>query len=190
MRFELTQTKLPKPGARHHSIAVGAAEMTFLDFQPFSIVNDVGFKRFVHLLDPAAILPSRPHVTEKILPSLYRELCKKVKSSISGQSIALSTDSWTSRASESYTTFTAHMIDSNWKQQVYVLATMQSTDHSSDAIAELVKLVSLQWGIEPQAITTDNASKFVNYNFILLHFSASIITEHAFSWSFDIIRNQ
>ena len=56
MRFGVTQTKLPKPTARQYSIAVGVAEMTFLDFQQFCIVDDIGFKRFVHLLGPAAIL--------------------------------------------------------------------------------------------------------------------------------------
>ena len=47
LRFGVTKIKLPKSDS---AIAVGIAEMNFIDFLPFSIVDDVGFRRFVDLL--------------------------------------------------------------------------------------------------------------------------------------------
>ena len=49
LRFGVTKRELPKSDS---AIAVGIAEMNFLDFLPISmsIVDDVGFRRFVDLL--------------------------------------------------------------------------------------------------------------------------------------------
>ena len=45
LRFGVTKRKLPKS-----AIAVGIAEMNLIGFLPFSIIDDVGFRRFVDLL--------------------------------------------------------------------------------------------------------------------------------------------
>lgn len=34
-------------------------DMVIKDSQPFSIVEDVGFKELIHVLDPSYVLPSR-----------------------------------------------------------------------------------------------------------------------------------
>jgi len=41
------------------------------DFQPFSIVEDVGFKNFIKLLDPRYDLPSRRTLTDVLLNRQY-----------------------------------------------------------------------------------------------------------------------
>ena len=45
--------------------------MVALDYQPISIVEDVGFKRLVNTLEPKYNLPSRKYVTETILHKIY-----------------------------------------------------------------------------------------------------------------------
>lgn len=42
------------------------AMMLATDFQPHSIVNDVGFKKFVNLLDPKYVLPSKTTLRDTI----------------------------------------------------------------------------------------------------------------------------
>ncbi|KAG8228805.1 hypothetical protein J437_LFUL008726 [Ladona fulva] len=58
------------------------------DLQPFSIVEDCGFKNFIHALNPAYQLPSRQTISRTLLPALYEEcLCDTreiVKSECSG----------------------------------------------------------------------------------------------------------
>lgn len=44
------------------------------DLQPLSIVNDVGFKEFVYELNPRYSLPSRPTVTNVLIPKMYQEV--------------------------------------------------------------------------------------------------------------------
>ena len=46
-------------GNRKEMIDGALLDMIVKDCQPFSIVEDVGFKKFVSLLDPNYILPSR-----------------------------------------------------------------------------------------------------------------------------------
>lgn len=47
------------------------AKMTALDFQPFSVVGDKGFRKFIHALNPMYAIPSRKTLSQKIIPSLY-----------------------------------------------------------------------------------------------------------------------
>ena len=46
-------------------------EMIALDFQPFSIVSDVGFERFVHVLESRYCLPSRKYLTETVMEKVF-----------------------------------------------------------------------------------------------------------------------
>ena len=45
--------------------------MIAVDYQPFSIVNDIGFQRLMAAAEPRYHLPSDTHVRETLLPTLY-----------------------------------------------------------------------------------------------------------------------
>lgn len=51
--------------------------------------------------------------TEFIITKIYSELIK----------VAITSDGWTSRSTESYVTVTATFVDANWEMQNYVLQT-------------------------------------------------------------------
>lgn len=74
------------------------------------------------------------------------------------KSVALTTDSWTSCATQNYTTFTAHTVDDDWQLQAYTLSTVQGDDHTSDGIKESLLSCVKTWNIHVSAVTTDNAS--------------------------------
>lgn len=46
-------------------------EMIVTDYQPFSIVDDQGFIKFVNALNPRYVLPSRVTVSNALLPKYY-----------------------------------------------------------------------------------------------------------------------
>lgn len=48
------------------------------DLQPLSIVNDIGFQEFVYELNPRYSLPSRPTVTNVLIPKMYQEIKEKI----------------------------------------------------------------------------------------------------------------
>ena len=64
-----------------------------LDIQPYSIVEDVGFKSLVGLLEPRYIMPSRKYFSEKIIPDMYITVRALVQSEIEeAKVICLTTD--------------------------------------------------------------------------------------------------
>ena len=77
--------------------------------------------------------------------------------------VSLTTDGWTSRATESYITTTAHFIDANWTSQEKVLETITSAEsHKGKNLGDAIRNTSETWktvqahNINP--VTTDNAS--------------------------------
>ena len=97
------------PEARKITLLIG--EMMALDFQPFSIVEDTGFTALINHLDPRYKVPSRKYFSTTLIPEMYDQAKEKVKKTISQQShIALTTDIWSSRAHDSFISFTAHLI--------------------------------------------------------------------------------
>lgn len=41
------------------------------DLQPYSVVEDVGFRHLVKTLDPRSVVPSRTHLSDVVIPDLY-----------------------------------------------------------------------------------------------------------------------
>ncbi|XP_072945701.1 E3 SUMO-protein ligase ZBED1-like [Epargyreus clarus] len=49
------------------------------DFQPFSVVEDRGFKSYSNALNPAYQLPTRQHISNTLLPALYEKCVNRVR---------------------------------------------------------------------------------------------------------------
>lgn len=54
-------------------------KMIVMDLQPMSIVEDRGFRRFLHGLDPKYVMPSRRDITRKHIPELYEMAVKQLR---------------------------------------------------------------------------------------------------------------
>ena len=139
--------------------------MIAVDLQPVSIVEDTGFRAFVRELDPRYTLPSRRSLMRTTLPELFQNAQASVKLSLEeADDITLTTDIWTSRASEAYMSLTCHFIDKNWQIRSYILDTSHLVgSHTADVIAKTLTTVIEEWGISRkiQAVVTDNAANMV-----------------------------
>ena len=63
-------------------------------------------------MEPRYKIPSRTHIASTIMPRLYSIVRQRIEGSLSkARMVALTTDGWTSRATESYITITAHYVD-------------------------------------------------------------------------------
>ena len=137
------------------------------DMQPYSVVSDRGFCYMLKVLEPHHSIPSRTHFSSKVIPELY-EVCRSETETELKQApfLALSTDSWTSRATTSYLTVTVHYI-SDWELKGYVLQTCPVYEsHTSAHLAQELKQAVTEWKLERENITipatTDNAPNIVN----------------------------
>ncbi len=138
------------------------------DMRPYSVVQNEGFKHMLKVLEPRYDIPSRTHFSEKIVPDLYEQEKKKVVDELSrASSVALTTDGWTSRGTESYVTITAHFITADWEMRSPVLQTRPLYEsHTGTHLAQVLTQAVEEWKIKRPStnipVTTDNAKNQIN----------------------------
>ena len=87
--------------------------MLAVDCQPLSMVEDVGFKRVLQILEPCYKCPSCKYFTDTILPKIYTGMREEVTKLIGGaKHIIFTTDIWSSSVNTTcLLSLTAHWID-------------------------------------------------------------------------------
>lgn len=152
---------------KHKSITRGIGVYIAKDMQPYSVVNDRGFRFLMKLVEPRYSIPSHTHFSDKIIPELYEVSRSEVESELrQAQFLALSTDSWTSRGTTSYLTVTVHFV-ADWEIKCYVLQTRPVYEsHTSTHLAHELMQAVTEWKLERAnvtiPVTTDNAPNIVN----------------------------
>ncbi|CAK1591180.1 unnamed protein product [Parnassius mnemosyne] len=140
-------------------------ELFIADFQPFRIVEDKGFKKFVKNI-PGYTLPSRKNISSAMIPALYQTTLNEVKTRVSldASSVCLTTDCWTSSQTESYIGVTVHYIDKNFEpQQILLECKGLNETHTSANLAKKLKRVTDEWNLTHKVnfAILDNARNIV-----------------------------
>lgn len=147
-------------------------KMIALDLQPFSVVEDAGFKDLINYLEPGYKMPSRYILSNILLDAQYSQVQKKLIEELeSAKYVSLTTDGWTSRATTSYQAVTAHYL-LNWEMKSALLGYFECHKrHTAEYIkTELHRLLS-HWSIQNKiyVCVTDNAAnmkaaiRLINY---------------------------
>ncbi|KAM9853513.1 E3 SUMO-protein ligase ZBED1-like [Aulostomus maculatus] len=137
------------------------------NMQPYSVVEDAGFNNLLTTLDPRYVVPSRTYFSDTVIPDIYDTARKDIEDDLAkAHSFALTTDSWTSRATESYLTVTVHYM-LNWDMKSAVLQTRPMYEgHTSANLADELCTAVDEWKLKRPNITipvtTDNAPNIVN----------------------------
>lgn len=139
--------------------------MIITDLQPFSLVEDLGFRNLLNELEPSYIIPSRPTFTKSFLPVQFDEAVTKLKTLLeTTEHVTLSTDGWTSINTEGYIAVTAHFITEEWKFYPCLLTCFKFEErHTAQNLHQDLKRICTEWHISDNvyAITTDNAANIV-----------------------------
>ena len=140
-------------------------EMVCLDMQPFTIVEDRGFRNLCKEFDPRYPMLGRRQLTRNCLPKLYQKHFGVVKNELDkAEFIALTTDDWTSRAGRGYMSFTAHFVDDSWKLQSKVIACSRiKQSQTGEYIVQEVEEFMTKWQIKQKvvAIVTDETKNMM-----------------------------
>ena len=125
-------------------------------------MDNEGFRQLLNECEPRYVIPTRWFITETAVPKLYKDMKEKVKETISSaERVAITCDEWTSRATQSYVTFTCHHISPEWEIVSHVLQTRAMfVSHTGSNIADLLQSVMDEWGLGDKnpALMTYNAS--------------------------------
>ncbi|KAI4818229.1 hypothetical protein KUCAC02_011581 [Chaenocephalus aceratus] len=137
------------------------AKMIASDFQPFSIVEDKGFRSFIQALNPMYVPPSRKTLTQKIIPRLYDREHASLQARVKeATAVCLTTDCWTSRTTTSFVSVTCHFIE-NYNTVACLLDCFEFSDrHTSENLAGELLRVAKEWDIENKVAccVSDNAA--------------------------------
>lgn len=141
-------------------------KMIVLDFQPLSIVENVGFLEYTKALNPLYTPPNRKKLSNEILPKAYMESATVLKTVLNEiKYTAITTDMWTSENNIGYITVTCHYIRDNVMFS-RVLATndatliMSTASHTSGNLAQAITTILNDWGIYDKIVTvvSDNGA--------------------------------
>lgn len=123
------------------------AAMVTLDLQPYNAVEGRGFKELMAEAVPNYQLPSCTTLSGTLVPRLYDDTKEKVKAELSsafeGGTTAntLTSDMWTSRANESYVSFTCPLLTPSFKMKRFTLNIRHmAVSHSTENIAQILEI--------------------------------------------------
>lgn len=144
---------------RRDTIDKALVNMIITDLQP---VEDKGFVNFMRVLDFKYTAPSRRTLMRNHLPQLYaskQELLLHELESI--DHCCLTTDMWTSRATQGYLTVTCHYINEEMELKSAVLSTHHVEEsHTSENLLSIMKNITDKWNITSKVhcVITDSGA--------------------------------
>ena len=141
------------------------AELIAVDNQPFSVVDDIGFNRLIHHLEPRYKLPSRWYFSETLIPSIYDKLKLLVAELVQVQHyVSCTTDIWSAPVHDSLLSLTAHFITKEFERKhVCLQAVKFNESHTGDNIASMINSCIQSWGLTEKltCVIRDNAANYV-----------------------------
>ncbi|CAM4665410.1 unnamed protein product [Leuciscus chuanchicus] len=138
--------------------------MVIKDSQPFSIVDDDGFRELLHVLDPTYVIPMRKAL-KVMVDHKYKEAKEKAREQLQKvAAISLTSDMWTSLNMDAYLAVTCHFIDDNDKLCTILLGVEHfPNSHTAENLAAgHIKLME-EWGIKDKVkcLVTDAAANMI-----------------------------
>lgn len=142
----------------HRAIAM----MIIVDEQPFSVVEDAGFRRLLSAACPEFPVLSRSSIKRDII-SIYvkeRENIRELLATCPGR-ICLTSSTWKSDSDDHFNCVTTHFIDHEWRLQRRILRfKLMPPPYDSLSVADEIALCMVQWNIEHKvfSVTLENLS--------------------------------
>lgn len=144
------------------NIDLSLLKMIVYDFQPFSIVEDIGFRAYSHSLNPNYEIPDRKTLSANLLPKIYQSRLEQLKTYVAtnAKSVCITVDGWTSRSMESYLAITAHFIVEDNLKTLLIQCDEFEGHHTGERLSLAIKNTLTSWKIYNKVnfFVTDNAS--------------------------------
>lgn len=154
--------------------------MIVSDYQPLSIVENIGFLEYTNILQSLYSPQSRKLLTTKLLPDEYKIIASKLKNMLTSIDYeSITTDMWTSDSNKAYITVTGHFILED-KLYLPVLATREVHEaHNGENIATVLSDIFKEWDITDKIVTvvSDNGVNIKNAILLTSTFSNTTILE-------------
>ncbi|XP_039949753.1 zinc finger BED domain-containing protein 4-like [Bactrocera tryoni] len=139
--------------------------MVCKDNQPFTIVENEGFRNFLKVIEPRYKLPNKTTLTRWV-DDKYAALSGIIREKLSGiENLTLTTDMWSeSMSMRSFLGVTAHFGVGSELFSITLGVSQSNERHTSQHIAEMLLNTCDEWSIDKDqisAVVTDNAPNMV-----------------------------
>ncbi|XP_051918634.1 E3 SUMO-protein ligase ZBED1-like [Hippocampus zosterae] len=145
---------------RKQALDEALVNLVVKDWQPFSIVDDCGFRALVASLDPAYALPSR-RALKKMVAEKYEEEKSRAKAAVAGaEAVSLSAETWGSAGAEARVALTCHFLDDSMRAATAPLGVLPLPEaHTSAHVGERLTSLLEEWAIggKVTSVVTDAA---------------------------------
>jgi len=136
-----------------------------IDQQPFTLVENQSFQKFISIIQPRYKLPSR-HTLKEMVLSKFKAAREKIRNylKLSTSKISFTIDMWTSISSLGILAITIHFINENWQFEHFVLDVLYiPAPHNALTIKNAVLEIADKFEVANRliGITSDNESKMV-----------------------------
>ncbi|KAK6196376.1 hypothetical protein SNE40_001613 [Patella caerulea] len=159
------QNKLSRNSKRATEITDSVTRFIIQDLQPYSVVEDKGFKHMLSILEPRYTIPGRHYFADTAVPQLYKSVKDDIQLQLRETSrVAITSDGWTSNSTQSYVTITVHFINDLWELCSFVLQTREMAEsHTGSNLAQVLLEAVDEWQIKDKqpALVSDNASNMI-----------------------------
>uniref|UniRef100_A0A8R7URY7 AC transposase n=1 Tax=Triticum urartu TaxID=4572 RepID=A0A8R7URY7_TRIUA len=137
--------------------------MLVLHDYPLSMVDHVGFRRFVAALQPLFKLHTRNTIRTDIVERYDIEKKKAIEYMSMVQSrVTVTTDMWTSDSQKKgYMAITAHFIDESWRlRNILMRFIYVPAPHNAEVIADQLHESLVKWNLDEKllTVTVDNCN--------------------------------
>ncbi|XP_030284370.1 zinc finger BED domain-containing protein 1-like [Sparus aurata] len=134
--------------------------MVIWDLQPFSIVEDRGFRAFTKTLDLSYTLPGRKTLSKILVPQLYTSCHDSVKERVGHPAAVCLTTDWTSRTTQSYMSMTCHFLEDYDMVSCLLDCFQFSERHTADNLSDHLMRITREWEIQDKVVAcvSDGAS--------------------------------
>jgi len=113
------------------------------------------------VVEPAYKVPSK-HTVERRIEKRGEDIKERIKAALKeAESVAISSDGWTSISNEAYQTVTGHFVNPNRELECVTLSTCAMEEsHTGESIAERIYHIASEYDIESKTygLVRDNAS--------------------------------
>lgn len=141
-------------------------KMIAKDMQPISIVEDQGFTKFCHAMNPKYVLPSRGVISKTLIPTLFDEVQGKLARMLKmAPWVSFTTNLWTSVNGTSFLAITVHFWDNDLSfLQCFVLDCWRILGrHTAEHLGDENREMLIRYNIFSKIVVgvTDNGANIV-----------------------------
>src|SRR6218665_3719030 len=130
------------------------AEFMALDVHPFSVVDNVGFRRIIAKAEPRYQMPSGKYFSSTLIPQMHATIKNKIREMVSAQpSVSFTSDVWSDPSScVALLSLTAHWITDDFqRKQVILAASPLEESHTGDYLGGMLLNILADYNIEKSA---------------------------------------